>query len=330
MKSLLIVEAGLIDRSAGDFLYSEGFCVDFLKFQLSPPFEYKGFKNRCLNIFNRLFFNNKQFIYQLENNFKSKYYDRIFNDFFNNKKQYDYILLVRPENFSESALKKFRKKGKKVIGYYWDEISSKSLKNLVKIRPYFDGFFSFNMSDVQKYEQLRMKYETNFYYPIKFVPAKQKLLSYVGNYTGRRLDFIDKVIDNCSKEYITKFNIKLVIRDSPEYFINQNVEILNDVPYLEHLKYTAEALLTLDIKPNINDGISFRVFEAAYHQTKIITDNSYVKKLRFYHPDNILVIENELSFKLIKDFLSRPYVPVKSEILEHYRMDNWIRRIFED
>ena len=52
------------------------------------------------------------------------------------------------------------------------------------------------------------------------------------------------------------------------------------------------------------------------------------KNIDFYNPQNILVIDPN-NIKIPTSFVESPYVDIPKHILDPYRIDNWVRKVFE-
>jgi hypothetical protein len=74
-------------------------------------------------------------------------------------------------------------------------------------------------------------------------------------------------------------------------------------------------------------GLSFRVFEAMSLEKKIITDNEAIKGYDFYNPNNILILNENIS-NLDKSFFETPYEKIPKEIYYRYTLDHWVNKVF--
>ena len=57
----------------------------------------------------------------------------------------------------------------------------------------------------------------------------------------------------------------------------------------------------------------------------LISNNLFLKHAPFYNSNNIFIIDN-LNLEGLTDFMSHPFVQVKSEFIDYYRFDNWLSR----
>ena len=72
--------------------------------------------------------------------------------------------------------------------------------------------------------------------------------------------------------------------------------------------------------------IKFSCFEAIALEKKIITDNENIK-LRFYNPDNILVLDKNMT-NINSDFFQKPYNTLAKEYYNKYTLNQWTERVF--
>ena len=86
--------------------------------------------------------------------------------------------------------------------------------------------------------------------------------------------------------------------------------------------------ILLEIQNPKQIGLSFRVFEALGHRKKLITTNKDIINYDFYHPQNILVLD-ENKIEIPEDFVSSPYLEINKAILSKYKIANWVKHIFE-
>ena len=84
----------------------------------------------------------------------------------------------------------------------------------------------------------------------------------------------------------------------------------------------------LDIPKTNQTGLTLRVLEALYFNKKIISTNSELKNYDFYHPNNILVLDDSLKVDI--SFFDSPYVPVDNNTLGKYTAESWIRTLVGD
>jgi hypothetical protein len=72
-------------------------------------------------------------------------------------------------------------------------------------------------------------------------------------------------------------------------------------------------------------GLSFRVLKL-WLWKKIITDNEAIKTYDFYNPNNILILNENIS-NLDKAFFEKPYEKIPDEIYYRYTLDSWVNKV---
>ena len=66
----------------------------------------------------------------------------------------------------------------------------------------------------------------------------------------------------------------------------------------------------MEIQRTEQVGLSFRIFEALGHRKKLITTNKDIVNYDFYHPQNILVVD-ENTIEIPEEFVTSPYVEIE-------------------
>ena len=96
---------------------------------------------------------------------------------------------------------------------------------------------------------------------------------------------------------------------------------------IENIK---KAKIIVDIhKYGVQDGLTFRVFEALGFRKKIITTNQDIKSYDFYNPNNIYVIEDMNNISLPESFLNTEYEEIPTEIYNKYTLKSWVDTIIK-
>ena len=97
------------------------------------------------------------------------------------------------------------------------------------------------------------------------------------------------------------------------------------VGYPDYLGWLCRSRAVLDVYQAIQTGFSLRVMEHIFFGKKLVTDNTVIKYAEFYHPDNIFLLQEE-DINTLPAWLDRPFAPVKDEIKEYYKFENWVKR----
>ncbi len=317
-----------------------GLEVEFLDIENPPKFKNKNWGDKIKNIYHRVINNDKNYIFIAE----KKHYNR-FNlehlKAFKNQK-FDFVLIIKPDEFTPKFIKKATQLGDVTVGYIWDGIRPFFLESLYKSRKYFSYLYSFDQNDIKKYPELKMDFLTNYYVfdeNRERYNSKELDLYYIGALGGKlphqRRDFLlEKLLKNFTGKTEVKIHLeKHFLLSENEKLKNSKIEYIYDyVSYHEAMEKTKSSKIVIDIRKKHHIGLSFRFFECMYYEVKIITDNETVKNYDFYNPNNILVVDFDKIDnyqKEINSFVHLPYQKLTEEIIKKYSIKNWIKYIFK-
>ncbi|TXF77221.1 hypothetical protein [Chryseobacterium sp.] len=240
----------------------------------------------------------------------------------------DKILVINPEAIGRKYHLEIRKFTDEYIAYLYDS----TLRNPVdKVIDLFDSVFSFDKKDIEKYG---FKETSNYNYLAQKHPDPQHIkydLFYLGSYDER----INLLYDISKKMDAFGLKSRFVIvgkktwkKNLPFNEENSNFVFTSKrIPHSEIPKYYETSKVILDLVREHQSGLSFRIFEAMALNRKIITANQYVKHYDFYNPNNILVLNEDLS-NLEKTFFETDYETIPEEIYRKYTLENWVNTVF--
>lgn len=323
-----------------DAVKSTGLEVSYIDVTNKPKYQYKSIWDRVKNIYHRILHKNTQYILQLENEFHNKYYQRQVKNFKEiNPGKFDYVLVIKPEEFTEITIKEISSLGVQTVGYIWDGLRLFMKNNLKRNVKYLDGIFSFDTNNIINHPDLNLKFCTNFAVLDKeIVPFNNRLTDvfFIGDLAGtlnsQRRDLkLEKFLKNIEG----KLDINIFLGNSSFKISKLNTtkfKYLDQFISLEETKErTRNSKIVLDICKAHHIGLSFRFFECLASETKIITNNKDVKNYDFFNPNNIMVVDfdhNILDQNEFARFLETPYEKVPIEIIKKYSIDNWINYLF--
>ncbi|RZJ36240.1 MAG: hypothetical protein EOO51_02485 [Flavobacterium sp.] len=297
---------------------------DSIRTELESRFEKVAYYNtakisfRYRNIFQRAqFFLSKIFSGK---NLKRKYkYQSIISA--EEAKTYDMALVIRPDVFTDGQLSALRKTTKNFIAYYHDSISNiPRKKNVIR---FFDRVYSYEKKDVAKYN---LTFLPNFIYlepqPTCLIPENCAFSVMSNDYRVEILRKVARSLASSGMQY--RF---FVMDDKPKNdslltFIQKrmnNAEVITDI---QNCKFIVDIH-----KFGIQDGLTFRVFEAMAYRRKLITTNANIKTYDFYDPNNIFVIENVNEVEIPRSFLESDYREIPPDIYRKYTVENWVNII---
>lgn len=285
-------------------------------------FRYKGTEN-IQNFFIKNILRNKEYKQNLINRHQLEELNKSLSEL---EGEFDYILVIRPDNFPIPFIQNLKKKTKKLVAYQWDGIEKfPEVKNYFGL---FDTFFCFERVESEH----NIHSITNFYFDHlppshKEYNTEKPVLYFVGLYWKSREEKIDRFIEEVSA-FSVNLNIFIQYFQEPERK-NSKIKYISDrITFKENLELVKSSDVLLDFVDPLHDGLSIRFFEGMYYGKKVITDNIMVKNYDFYHSDNIFVVEND-NYKNIEQFLKTPYHPLPEEIVQQYSFSNWIKEIIK-
>lgn len=314
---LLMTPYYSINRLIIENLQKMGYEVVFFD-GLCREFSYQNWRQKIYNFWQKTFRNNREYKLSLRKTHLENETKRVL-DYPEN--YFDYTLVIRPDNYTLNVVEHLKIISKKLIAYQYDGINR--FKDMTEMINKYDVFSVFDEED---YQQLNSKFNNiqlrhNFYFDVISQPIQKNVdLLYIGAEQDNRISILSH-IHSLSKEKNNLFLLHSKQKNKIEGILFSK-EIL---PYEDIVKMSATAKIIIDIKYPKHNGLSFRFFEALYLSKKMITDNPYVKKFDFYHPNNILVMDDfmGLTKESLTTFLEKPYIEVSPEIKEKYSFENW-------
>lgn len=247
---------------------------------------------------------------------------------FHRLSDYDSIIIFSDIK-SISIFKDIRKQGYrgKLCFYYRDPVLRKNYRPDDIRNLNMDVFLStFDSSDAKKYN---MFLNPQFFFKelsIKKEPIVYDAVS-ISSDRGRLPLLL------ATKKLLDKEGIKsyfYILKDKRK---NYSKSILSPMLYNTPLSYEEILLLNrksraiVEINAKGQVGMTNRAMESLFMRKKLITNNSTIQALDFYHSDNIYIINNDK--RNIRDFLEIPYNDITQKSMDYYDFDAWIYRMQE-
>lgn len=321
MKKILIVmhnyaEIPDLMKKNLDFLGYKN--VDFI-FYSEEKFKYKNLSEKLNNLFRKTVLKDKNYKEKL----RAEFIENTLIQKAQNLPQYDVILVMNTDFFSDEFLKILKTKTKKLVGNHWD-----GLNRTPHIYPkinFFDTFFVFDKEDVN--ENKNIFFLTNFFFDFDKdetkIESKQDIF-YLGTYVKDRFPALKKISEIFTAKKISQ---KIVLfswdKKDAEGLITFTDKFIS---YEENIKNVKESKALLDLKLKEHNGLSFRFFEALKYNKKLITNNSDIKNYDFYRKENIFILDEDPENGL-KDFIENPYQSIPEEIKNKYSFENWFKTL---
>ncbi|MBC8753688.1 hypothetical protein H2O64_03345 [Kordia sp. YSTF-M3] len=275
-----------------------------------PAFSYKNTFHKAQNFFSKLF---------LGKNLKKTFVtDRIKASLVELGKQ-DEIFIIRPDMLNDDLLRFIKSYTNKFIAYYYD--STRRFPRKTDIIPMFDKVYSYDRLDVSTYN---LDFLTNYI----FEESNHQEFEYQF-FNISTNDYRFPLLENLAnylKQHKWTYNIQVY---NGSEMPAEHVEIITTQKSITEVsELIQKAKIIVEIQRTEQVGLSFRIFEALGHRKKLITTNKDIVNYDFYHSQNILVVD-EHNIEIPEDFVTSPYVEIDSTILSNYKIENWVKPIFE-
>ena len=275
-------------------------------------FKYKNVFQKVSAFFYKLFTGKK-----LKNYYK---YSQVINSIGGRK--YDLTLVIRPDVFFDSQLETLKSNSERFIAYYHDSINN--IKRKKDVIHFFDKVYSYEKKDVADYN---LHFISNFIY---FDQPAQVSDSTVDGFSVMSNDYRVSTLKKLAA-YFKKHN------KTYEFFVMNDGKLLTDdlVTFIDKRMYNNQvvehirkARIVVDIhKYGIQDGLTFRVFEAMGFRKKLITTNKDIVNYDFYNLNNIVVIDENKEIDIPTSFFETPYEDMPVEIYNKYTVAAWLDKI---
>lgn len=248
-----------------------------------------------------------------------------------NGKKADIALCIRANVYPKEIIRKIREHSNYCVNYQWDGINAHP--DILEYLVYFDRFFVFDHSDIEKYPSCHFEPSHNFYfdYPVKDNPLVTNGVYFLGGHQDSRVNEIQHFLDEVLKLKLT-IDFYIVSKgDRAKNAFNHNpyihyVDSQHPLTFEDNLYKVRENAVVVDFLNNVHQGLSFRAFDALCFNKKLITNNQTISNYDFYHPNNIFIWNGKNATELMS-FLTLPYVPVADEIKEKYSFTGWLKQI---
>lgn len=264
-------------------------------------------------------------------------------------KDYDILFVLDGQGIHEYVFYELKKRNPNLIAvnYIFDTI--KGVYRFDQNFHFFDKVYTFDLEESKKYGARHL--------PIFWCKGPDCEEEYdffgIGAYSSERFFFFKEINDFAEasglKPYVKVFaNIPY---SETQYKIRQGVrKMLGLVEYIplewyhtplvthqmistaDFRRYISQSKIIVDTSPLHQDGLTARFMWALGEGKKIITTNRSVTNYDFYSPDFIFVIDSGAGVKSdesFREFVFSNYVEKEStrEIIDKFRIDNWIREI---
>ena len=280
-------------------------------------YQHKNFPARVQNTISKIV---------LKRNLKNEYRQEMILDQLKKLGKQDQILVINPELIERKYHEVIKEYTRKYIAYLYDSLARCPAEHLFDL---FDEIFSFDKNDAERYHFQQI---TNYNYLPEAELNKNPMFDmvYVASYDKRIqiLFKLTKKLDTLGLSYYAKIVGKkawkehLNVDSRRTVFFTRRRLAHKDVP-----EFYGTGKVLLDLIRDNQSGLSFRIFEAMALKKKIITDNQTVKEYDFYNPNNILVLNDDMS-NVEKSFFETAYQELDPEVYRKYTVEAWVENVF--
>lgn len=245
----------------------------------------------------------------------------------------DYALCIRANIYPHSIMQQIRQNSRICVNYQWDGMAR--YPDIVDYVAYFDRFFVFDRHDIAQYPQYHFQAACNFYFD--YLPNQAEnsdnTLYFLGGYEASRTPAIRQFIEQAQAidlpldfTFISKHPERVAHEISGRGI--QHLAMTQALSFADNLKKSQQSKVLVDFVIAQHQGLSFRVLEAVGYRKKLITTNPTVAEYDFYHPNNILIWQQQSASQL-QAFLDLPYHHLPSHLYEKYSFSNWLRYVLD-
>ena len=273
-------------------------------------FKYKNLLHRLLNSLSKIFLNK---------NLKKEYLNSFLIDSIKKLGHQDVIFMIRPDLLSPKTLNFLKTQTQSLTAFYYD--STRRFPKKIDIINYFDTVYSYDKLDVETYN---LKFLTNYIFDERENVNFEQLFFNIStfDYRYQSMEELANYIDE------KKWSKEILIYGSNGLKSDSLTLIHEQIPVDVVADKINRSKIIIEIQRKEQIGLSFRVFEALGQRKKLITTNTDIVNYDFYHPQNILVID-EAAINIPEDFVNSPYIPISDKVLDKYRLRNWTKKLFD-
>lgn len=233
-----------------------------------------------------------------------------------NLSSYDCIIVF--DSLHSARLLKYIRKNynNRLIFWHWNPVKNDKDITIWKESREICEHWTFNPSDAKKFG-MRLNNQF-FFFQDQQDMTKDESAFFVGTDKGRYEKLL--MISNNLKDIgiATDFHIiGTKCNDNREYVEKTYME------YSKVISHIRKSKVVVEIVQDGQNGLTVRALEAMFFRTKLITNNSEIRKFDFYNNNNIFIVNEDNSDKL-DDFLHTPFQSVDKKTLYQYDADGWL------
>ena len=231
-------------------------------------------------------------------------------------------VIIFDRNYNWNIIKYIHKKNPdcRIIVWYWNPIGK--IKRVPQMYRKYCEEWSFDLDDCREYQ---LHYNTQFSFLKQFLSVQslkleQQFDMYFLGYDKGRMPFIYQIETMMYEEGLKPYFI--VVKDSTSKSIYKYADDV--ISYKKNIDLLKVSKCILELVQSGQKGLTVRCIEALFLNKKLITNNKDIKNYDFYHPNNILVIDQTFNKDILKNFLKKKYVNIPSQLIEKYDFSGWL------
>ena len=229
----------------------------------------------------------------------------ITRDYLNGKK-YDLVLIIKGRGMSKSLIDELKKASPVIIGYNFD--SFKYHKAPLNWYMYLNKYCTFDYRDAEKYSLPVVELFSSIS-KVQGPKAIEYTVSAILRNHSDRLKYIDNVLKliNAEKTYIfifeqNAFTFCINFFKNPLLYLKYKKYIsFKSLRYQDYIDVLQKSNFTIDYAHPKQSGITMRCFEALSTKTKIISNNSYLKRSPYFNDNNAIIYNETTNNGFLKD-----------------------------
>jgi len=223
--------------------------------------------------------------------------DYIISHKYINDEIYDLTLIVKGRGISIPLMKKLKQASPKIVGYTFDSFQfNRAPLNWLNLA---NHYYTFDYRDGEHHSLPIVELFSSLPENQERKSFEYEISAILRNHSNR-LRYINRVFTNLPVEnkyiYIFEQNlftfIRNFIRNPFLYILYFKYIFFKALPYAEYARIMRKSNFTVDFAHPTQSGITIRCFEALSSQTKIITNNPFVSRYRYFDQNNTIVFTN--------------------------------------
>lgn len=270
-------------------------------------------------------------MFDLEQKISKKEQKKLLEGLERNGIKIDVILVVSGQNLLPETLEKLHYMYPKAIfiWYIWDSISV--LKNFSSNKIYFHKIISFDYKEADEY---KIDYLPLFYVRESKSDKKIYNVAFIASAHPKRVEIVNALLEKKKVEN-SFFYLACGRKEYLEICFNRRYKNIKEwvhpfaIKNEKSYEIMSSSRCILDIPYEGQTGLTMRTIETLGLHTKLITTNRMIVNYDFYRSENVYVWNGNVDDFPDDRFIYKEYKEINEEILNKYKLDNWIKNIVQ-